>query len=527
MPQASPTTSYNASRQNSITNDLKRTMPLRIGCCNTLAPLNGAHRTNQKYCRCFSRRILEAIFTLAININTECGRDVWNLIKHVILIDIVGLEPKHLESEGLLPNLTHIAAGGAFSKIKPVFPAVTCTVQASILSGKYPNEHGIVSNGLYDKDTYEVSFWEQASSLVQTERVWDLIKKKRPFGKTAVLFGQQTMYSNADIVVTPRPLHMADEMIMWCYSKPLGYYEKLRSKFGEFNLASYWGPRASQESSEWIVNASLDTLENNRPDFMFTYIPHVDYSAQKFGKNSNEVQDDLRKADELVGRIVQKVIDLGMMEETLIFIFSEYPFSDVTASVPLNQRLRDVNLLAVRNIHDKEYLDLEFSSAFAMVDHQVAHIFAKRGFEDKTKKAIENIDGVKSVLTLEDKRKLKIDHNSRSGDLIAVSEKDRWFSYGWWYDIQKAPKFTKTVDIHRKPGYDPLELFLDPKTKLISQDTSLIKGSHGLVQDSFEDEGYALCISSRPISNIQKSGISGQDITSADLGRYIINLIVG
>ena len=448
------------------------------------------------------------------------------LIKHVLLVDIVGLEPIHLETEHLLPNISQIAVGGEFSKIKPVFPAVTCTVQASILSGKYPNEHGIISNGLYDKNTYGVSFWEQASSLVQTERIWDLIKKKRPFSKTAVLFGQHTMFSNADIVVTPRPLHMADETIMWCYSKPVGHYEKLKSKFGEFNLASYWGPLASRESSEWIVNAALDTLENDRPDLMFTYMPHVDYSAQKYGKNSNEVQDDLRKADELVGRIVRKLIDLGIKDETLIFIFSEYPFNDVTASVPLNQKLRDANLLAVRNIHEKEYLDLEFSSAFAMVDHQVAHIFTKRGFEEKTKKVIENVDGVKSILTREDKRKLKID-NSRSGDLIAVSERDRWFSYEWWYDIQRAPKFTKTVDIHRKPGYDPLELFLDNKTKSISQDTSLIKGSHGLLQNSIEDEGYALCISSRPSFNIEKNRISGEDVTSADLGKYIINLIAG
>ena len=246
------------------------------------------------------------------------------MIKHVLLIDIVGLEPQHLESGDLLPNISKIAAGGEYSKMQPAFPAVTCTVQASVLSGKYPNEHGIVSNGLYDRNTHNVSFWEQANSLVQTERVWDLIKKKSPFNKTAILFGQQTMFSNADIVVTPRPLHMADETIMWCYSKPVGYYEELKSRLGEFNLASYWGPLASQESSKWIVNAAVDTLENQRPYFMFTYIPHVDYSAQKFGKNSNEVRNDLRRADELVGRIVQQVTDLGVKDETLFFIFSDY-----------------------------------------------------------------------------------------------------------------------------------------------------------------------------------------------------------
>ena len=447
------------------------------------------------------------------------------MIKHVLLIDVVGLEPKHLESGCLLPNISKIASMGEYSKMEPVFPAVTCTVQASILSGKYPNEHGIISNGLYDRKTYNVSFWEQANSLVQTERIWDLIKKNRPFQKTAILFGQQTMFSNADIVVTPRPLHMADEMITWCYSKPVGYYEELKFKLGEFNLASYWGPLASQESSKWIVNAALDTLENQRPDFMFTYIPHVDYSAQRFGKNSKEVQDDLKRADEFVGRIVQKVTDLGIKDETLFLIFSEYPFNDVTASVPLNQKLRDASLLAVRNIHDREYLDLELSPAFAMVDHQIAHIYAKKGFEDKTKKAIESVDGVESVLTLEEKRKLKIDHNERSGDLIAISEKNKWFSYPWWYDSEKAPKFAKTIDIHRKPGYDPLELFLDYETKSISQDTNLIRSSHGLLPEPHSDEGHALYISNRRM--MENNGESGQGITSADVGRHLISLLAG
>jgi predicted AlkP superfamily pyrophosphatase or phosphodiesterase len=447
------------------------------------------------------------------------------LIKHVILLDVVGLEIKHLESGSLLPNISKIASTGESCRMEPVFPAVTCTVQASILSGKYPNEHGIICNGLYDRKKYEVSFWEQASSLVQTERIWDFIKKKTPYSRNAVLFGQHTMYSNADFVVTPRPLHMADEMIMWCYSKPPGYYEKLKYKFGDFNLAHYWGPLASQKSSEWIVKAALDTLEYQRPNFMFTYIPHVDYSAQKFGKNSKETQNDLKKADEFVGNIVQKVTDLGIRDETLFIIFSEYSFNDVKASVPLNQKLRDVNLLAIRDIHGKEYVDLEYSAAFAMVDHQIAHIYVKKGFEDKTRKVLENVDGVESVLTQAEKKKLKIDHKERSGDIIAISDKNKWFNYNWWYDGEKAPKFTRTIDIHRKPGYDPLELYLDYNTKTISQDTSLIRGSHGLPPDVQKEEGLAVYISSRRSGMMENNCGTRQDITSVNLGKYLIDLL--
>ncbi|HJU85497.1 MAG TPA: alkaline phosphatase family protein [Nitrososphaeraceae archaeon] len=447
------------------------------------------------------------------------------MIRHVILLDIVGLEVNNLESGNLLPNISKIASTGECSRLEPVFPAVTCTVQASILSGKYPNEHGIICNGLYNRNKHEVSFWEQANSLVETERIWDLVKKKRPDARTAVLFGQHTMYSNADFVVTPRPLHMADEMIMWCYSRPPGYYEELKYKFGEFNLASYWGPLASQESSAWIVKAALYTLEHQRPNFMFVYIPHADYSAQKFGKNSRAIQNDLKRADELVGNIVQKVTDLGIKNETLFIIFSEYSFNDVKSSVPLNQKLRDASLLTTRNIHEKEYLDLEYSNAFAMVDHQIAHIYVKKGFEDKARKVLENVDGVNTVLTSVEKKKLKIDHKERTGDIIAISDRDKWFNYNWWYDGERAPKFAGTVDIHRKPGYDPLELCLDYTTKSISQDTSLIKGSHGLPPDVQKDEGLALYVSNRQTGMMENNQESCQSISSVKLGKYLIDLL--
>src|SRR5919108_5210467 len=289
------------------------------------------------------------------------------LVKHIVLLDIVGLETDHLSSN-LIPNIESIEKEGMSIKMAPVFPAVTCTVQASLLSGQYPNKHGIISNGLYDRTNYTISFWEQSSSLVQSERIWDIVKRQDSSSiKTAVLFGQNTMYSKSDIVITPRPLHMEDGMIMWCYSKPPGYYEALKQKYGEFNLATYWGPLASYESSNWIVEAACDTLENERPNLIFTYIPHIDYSAQRFGKNSTEVKEDLKRADNLVGLVIQKTIDLGIKDDTQFVIFSEYGFNDVRSHIPLNRKLRDAGLLSVRTINEKENIDFEFSKAFAMV----------------------------------------------------------------------------------------------------------------------------------------------------------------
>src|SRR5919109_1499750 len=423
-------------------------------------------------------------------------------MKYSILVDVVGLEEKQLDS-GLLPNVAKIAENGEIAKLEPTFPAVTSTVQASILSGKYPREHGIISNGLYDRNTYNVSFWEQSSSLVQSQRIWDTVRKNNGI-KTAVLFWQNTMYANSDIVVTPRPIHLDDKMVMWCYSKPVGYYEKLKEKLGEFNLASYWGPLASLKSSEWITYAAEYTLESERPNFLFVYIPHADYSAQRFGKGAVQVRDDLKKVDEIVGRLVQKTTNLGIDEETQFIIVSEYAFNDVNSAVPLNLALRDAGLLSIRTIQDKEYLDFEYSKAFAMVDHQVAHIYIKDGFENEVRKVLDATPGVDRTLDGKDKKGLAIDHE-RSGELIAISAKDRWFSYYWWHDENRAPDFAGKVDIHRKPGYDPVELFVDQKTKSIPLDASLVKGSHGRPPDLQTEEGFAFYASSKRHGIISES----------------------
>jgi predicted AlkP superfamily pyrophosphatase or phosphodiesterase len=424
-------------------------------------------------------------------------------MNYTILLDIVGLEVKHLDS-GLLPNIAKITENGETARLEPTFPAVTSSVQASILSGRYPREHGIISNGLYDRSTYNVSFWEQSSSLVQAQRAWDAVKQKNSKKKTAVLFWQNTMYANSDIVVTPRPIHLDDKMIMWCYSKPVGYYEKLKEKLGEFNLASYWGPFASSKSSEWIANAAEYTLDNERPNFLFVYIPHADYSAQRFGKGAVQVRDDLKKADEIVGRLVQKTSDLGIEHETQFLIISEYAFNDVNGAVPLNLMLRDAGLLSIRTIQEKEYLDFEYSKAFAMVDHQMAHLYIKKGYETETRKALENTDGVERILDSNGKKELAIDHE-RSGELIAISARDRWFSYYWWHDENRAPDFAGKVDIHRKPGYDPVELFIDRKTKSIPLDASLVKGSHGRPPNLQTEEGFAFYASSKRHGIISES----------------------
>jgi predicted AlkP superfamily pyrophosphatase or phosphodiesterase len=296
-----------------------------------------------------------------------------------------------------------------------------------------------------------------------------------------VLFWQNSMFINADTVVTPRPLHLDHEFIQWCYSKPAGYYEQLAGKLGGFKLQHYWGPLAGLGSSRWIAQAAKLTWRDQRPDLMLVYLPHLDYASQKFGP---EVPQQLREIDAIVGELLAGLADAN------VIICSEYSLSPVTGALFPNRQLRAAGLLRVRNIAGKEYLDYELSDAFAMVDHQVAHIFCKPHAIAAARQALA-ADGVEFT---------SIAH-PRAGELIAIAPADKWFAYYWWDDWNQAPSFAHSVDIHRKPGYDPCELWFDwphtlrhfwrfpPATGIRPE---LVKGSHGRVDH--DPAGWATLI---------------------------------
>jgi len=441
------------------------------------------------------------------------------LSNHLFVIDIPGLQPIHV-STGNTPNISKLVDQGHLARLQPVFPAVTCTVQASLLSGKYPDQHGIISNGLYDRENHTVSFWEQASNLVQTERIWDIIGREKPNVKTAVIFWQNTMYAKSNIVLTPRPLHMEDRMLMWCYSRPPLLYENISNSIGKFDLTSYWGPMVSRVSSKWIERATTFVIEQEMPNVLFTYIPHLDYVFQKQGMAPVNLKQEISFVDELVGHMVRKTIDLRIRDQSQFIILSEYGFTEVNGDIPLNRILREKGFIKVREIEGKEFLDFEYSTAFAMVDHQIAHIYVKNGAEPEVKKALDDIRGIDVVLDDEGKKAMKINH-IRSGDLIAISEKDKWFSYYWWFDEDKSPPFANRVDIHRKPGYDPSELFVDSDTRMIPLNGKLVRASHGRIPSINVDEGFGIYVSDK-----KNLPVKGDDIIKAvTIGRYLGDII--
>jgi predicted AlkP superfamily pyrophosphatase or phosphodiesterase len=431
----------------------------------------------------------------------------------VVVINVVGLTPRML---GLsTPNLSRLAARGSSRPLGTVTPAVTCSAQATFLTGVLPDRHGIVGNGWYFRDLSEIWFWRQSAALVGGEKVWDAAKARNPDFTCANMFWWYNMYSGADIGVTPRPIYCADgRKLPDCYAAPAELRDELTKLLGTFPLFSFWGPATTIASSEWIARASIHVRQTRRPTLTLIYLPHLDYGLQRVGPNYPSIKADLQAVDAVCGEIIADAERDGAR----VVVLSEYGITPVNRPIHINRALRNAKLLAVREEVGRELLDPGASQAFAVADHQVAHVYVRDPARIAEVKALLNgLPGVEKVLDADSKPAFGLDH-PRSGELVALSDADSWFTYYYWLDDDRAPDFARTVEIHRKPGYDPVELFVDPaignpklavgwrlaKRKLgfrtlmdvIPLDATLVKGSHGRITNDPAD-GPVL-ISSEP-----------------------------
>jgi predicted AlkP superfamily pyrophosphatase or phosphodiesterase len=432
------------------------------------------------------------------------------------VINVVGLTGALLGDD--TPHLNALLRQGSCAPVRSVLPAVTCTAQATYLTGTMPNQHGIVGNGWYFRDLAQVLFWRQANRLVSGEKVWETARRRDPSCTCAKMFWWYNMYSSADWSATPRPMYPADgRKIPDHYAEPPDLHDELDARLGPFPLFKFWGPAADIASSEWIARATMHVRATRKPTLTLCYLPHLDYNLQRLGPDLSHPRliRDLEEIDALAGELIEQAEQDG----TRIVVVSEYGITPVQGAIHINRVLREAGLIRVRVEMGRELLDAGASRAFALADHQVAHVYVQHGQAvPEVKALLEGVAGIERVLDAEGKRSFGLDH-PRSGELVAIAAQDRWFSYYYWLDDARAPDFARTVDIHRKPGYDPVELFVDPairvppaaigwrllKRKLGARtlldvislkDTQLVKGSHGRITDD-PDHG-PLVISSAP-----------------------------
>ncbi|GGN00044.1 alkaline phosphatase family protein [Dyadobacter beijingensis] len=413
-----------------------------------------------------------------------------------VVIDIVGLSANLIGEH--TPFLDAYVKKRHLTPIKPVLPAVTTSSQSTYVTGKWPAENGIVGNGWYDRDDSEVKFWKQSNKLVQGDKIWDNARKADPDFTVSKMFWWYNMYSTADWSVTPRPQYHADGVkAPDCYTYPPELRDELQAELGQFPLFNFWGPNANIKSTRWIADASMSVEKRHDPTLTLIYLPHLDYCLQKFGPDFSKISKELNEIDE----VVKDLIQFYEARNAKIILLSEYGINAVSNPIHINRILRNEGLISVRVERWYELLDAGVSKAFAVSDHQIAHVYLNDpSVKERVMQVLKKTPGIDLVLDKESQKEYHIDHE-RSGDIVVVAKPDSWFTYYYWLDDAKAPDYAHLVDIHRKPGYDPVEMFMDPKNPLIKLragyklarkllgfrylmdviplDATLVKGSHG------------------------------------------------
>jgi predicted AlkP superfamily pyrophosphatase or phosphodiesterase len=442
-------------------------------------------------------------------------------MKRTVVINVVGLTNSLLGANS--PRISRFIAQGAKALVSPTFPAVTCSAQSTYLTGTTPARHGIVGNGWYNRELAEIQFWKQSNHLVAGRKIWEELRELELGFTCAKLFWWYNMYSSADYSITPRPMYPADGRKFFdIYAWPYSIRTEIKRDLGEFPFPTFWGPAAGAKTpqgapdavSRWIAESAKWIENKYSPTLSLVYLPHLDYNLQRLGPRHPDIAQDVGLIDAIVGGLIDFFKERGVR----IILVSEYGITPVDTPIHINRLLREENCLAIKEELGREQLDCGASKAFAVADHQVAHIYLNDPTVAKKVRAmLEKEPGVAEILDRAAQTSRGVDH-PRAGDLIAVAKENAWFTYYHWFDDQVAPDYARCVDIHRKPGYDPVELFLDPKIPavklkilrrllqkklgfrmlmdVIPLDATLVKGSHGCRPANADD--HPLLISDCP-----------------------------
>jgi predicted AlkP superfamily pyrophosphatase or phosphodiesterase len=460
-------------------------------------------------------------------------------MKPLVVLDIVGLTPRLLAH---MPNVAGIASKGWQAELGTVLPAVTCSAQSTFLTGQMPAQHGIVGNGWYFRDLGEIFLWRQHNKLVIGDKLWESARAQHPGYQSANVCWWYAMGATTDLTVTPRPIYYADgRKSPDAYTRPVRLHDELTDELGEFPLFQYWGPTASLASSKWIIGASRKILSGHRPDLLLVYIPHLDYDLQRFGPDSLQAIEAAKAVDAEIAPLLRDTEAAG----ATVVALSEYGITEARRPVDVNRALRAEGLLEVYTQDGMEYLDPWVSRAFAVADHQVAHVYVNDSKDlPRVKDLLAGLSGVDMVLDRVEQARYQLDH-PRAGELVVVAEPDAWFTYYYWLDDDRAPDFARGVEIHRKPGYDPAELFFNPADPLVKAkaglnlvkkkvglrytmsvvplDPSLVRGSHGRLPDTPQDGPVLLCSDPREPG---KDRLAATDVHNLLLGLQGIQPLV-
>jgi predicted AlkP superfamily pyrophosphatase or phosphodiesterase len=293
---------------------------------------------------------------------------------------------------------------------------------------------------------------------------------------------------------------------------------------------------AGKPSTDWIAAAAAEVVKEQGPDLTLVYLPHLDYDPQRFGPAGCNMPAVVRELDDACAPL----LDAAKAAGAQVWVVSEYGHCDVTQPVLPNRALRQAGLLEVRPGPFGEQLDLYNSRAFAVCDHQLAHVYVQSPDDIPVVcEVLGTLPGVARVLAGEERRTVQLAH-PRSGEVILLASQGAWFAYPFWLDDALAPDYARAVAIHHKPGFDPCELFFDPALRfpklhagrrliqkklgfrmtmdVVPLGAGIVRGSHGLAAANPLDRPILIGHGPNPGPSVPMTSVRGLILDALGLG---------
>ncbi len=390
------------------------------------------------------------------------------VMKRICIINIAGLSRRLLAGRSGLWVDSLIPAGrGAMS---PTLPAVASSVQASMTTGCAPGKHGVVAGGVFRRQSRNLSLAERSNTLLSTKRFWHA-RDLPEAPSVALVFWANPLAGGGDVVLGAATYACPCGKVS---NQPAGLYDRLAEVCGPFDCDSISGQTASWRGSEWIARAAGEIWRSDGPDLMWVNLPGVDFELVRGGvaDNSASMDQALVDVDNWAGQLAQAVCDDGGQ----VVVVSDGGYVDVSQAVSPNIALREAGLLVVSQTPDGPQVDMDASSAIAMVDHQVAHLYcAGEDAADEAAGVLAGVDGVDAVLPRSELFCTGLGHD-RAGERVAIAKPDAWFS----------PRSGAIEQL----GFDPCELICSDNASDNDARESLVAASRGRDDVSLEDSCF-------------------------------------
>lgn len=300
--------------------------------------------------------------------------------KYVIVISFDAVSEEDLEFLSKQPNFSKLIKNGALIKnVESVYPSLTYPAHATIVTGKYPKNHGVINNTVLDfKNDNPDWYWYR--KYIKGDTIFDLAEKSGM--KTCSILWPVTArskitYNMPKIFCTKR------------YDNQILKSALAGSKIYQVNMNKKFGYLRQGMEEPYLDNFATEvakkTIRELKPNLILLHLIDSDSQKHKYGIENKEVIESLKRHDERLGEIIESLKLAGIYEDSTIIALGDHSQINVNNVIKLNSILMKNDLINVNGNKIKSY------KAIAKSCDGSSYIYLKNKNDVETRKKVRDI----------------------------------------------------------------------------------------------------------------------------------------